>query len=252
MIKEIVFRTEADMPPLPMSIGTTLVNKTGSWRYIRPVYSNRTAPCNYNCPAGEDIVVQLDLIKQGKYRQAWELLVRENPFPGVCGRVCPHPCENECNRVELGGAIAIHVQERFLADQAAEKGWLLPRPEFSRDGKVAIIGAGPAGLSCAYQLTLRGYRTVVFDSGEAPGGMMRLIPEYRLPANVVETEIEAFAQLGIEIRTSMRLGENLAFSDLNGFDAIFIAIGQSLSRDLGVPGEDANGVIHGIHFLIIS
>ena len=249
MIKEIVFRTEADMPPLPMSIGTTLVNKTGSWRYIRPVYGNRTAPCNHNCPAGEDIVVQQDLMKQGKHRQAWELLVRENPFPGVCGRVCPHPCERECNRADLGGAIAIHAQERFLADQAAEQGWLLPRPEFSRDGKVAIIGAGPAGLSCAYQLTLRGYRTVVFDAGEAPGGMMRLIPEYRLPTKVVEEEIDALAQLGIEIRTSMRLGENLAFSDLDGYDAIFIAIGQSLSRDLGVPGEDANGVIHGIHFL---
>jgi len=249
MIKEIVFRTEADMPPLPMSIGTTLVNKTGSWRYIRPVYINRTAPCNNNCPAGEDIVVQLDLMRQGKHRQAWELLVRENPFPGVCGRVCPHPCESECNRAELGGTIAIHAQERFLADQAAEQGWLLPRPELSREGKVAIIGAGPAGLSCAYQLTLKGYRTVVFDAGTAPGGMMRLIPEYRLPTSVLEAEIEALTQLGIEIRTSMRVGEDLAYSDLDGYDAIFIAIGQSLSRDLGIPGEDANGVIHGIHFL---
>ena len=249
MVREIVFKTEADMPPMPMSIGTTLVNKTGSWRYVRPVYVNRTAPCNHSCPAGEDIVVQLDLMRQGKYREAWELLVRENPFPGICGRVCPHPCESECNRTELGGAIAIHAQERFLADRAAGEGWLLPRPEPSRDGKVAIIGGGPAGLSCAYQLTLRGYQTVVFDAGAAPGGMMRLIPEYRLPAGVLEGEIDALAQLGIEIRTSSRLGENLSHSELDGYDAVFIAIGQSLSRDLGIPGEDASGVIRGIHFL---
>ncbi|MCK4450719.1 MAG: hypothetical protein KAX26_09020, partial [Anaerolineae bacterium] len=118
MTEEIVFKTEADMPPLPMTIGTTLVNKTGSWRYIRPLYVDKTPPCNHNCPAGSDVVGYLALIKEGKYKEAWELIKQENPFPGVCGRVCPHPCESECNREQLGGAIAIHTLERFLADWA--------------------------------------------------------------------------------------------------------------------------------------
>ena len=249
MAREITFKTAAHMPVLPVSIGTTLVNKTGSWRYIRPVYVDKTPPCNHACPAGEDIVVQLELMRQGKHRQAWELLARENPFPGICGRVCPHPCESECNRSELGGPIAIHAQERFLADRAAEEGWMLPKPDAPVEGRIAIIGAGPAGLSCAYQLTLMGYRAVIFDAAETPGGMMRLIPEYRLPAEVREREIAALLELGIEIQACRRLGKDLSYSDLDGYDALFIALGQSLSRDLGVPGEDAAGVIHGIPFL---
>ena len=148
MTEEIVFKTEADMPYLPMSLGTTLVNKTGSWRYIRPLYVDKTPPCNHYCPAGEDIVGYLALIKEGKYKEAWELIKQENPFPGVCGRVCPHPCESECNREEFGSAIAIHTLERFLADWAASQG-LSVQASQRYDAEVAVIGSGPAGCGTA-------------------------------------------------------------------------------------------------------
>ena len=174
MTEEIVFRTEADMPYLPMTIGTTLVNKTGSWRYIRPLYVDKTPPCNHNCPAGEDIVGYLALIKEGRYKEAWELIKQENPFPGVCGRVCPHPCESECNREELGGAMAIHTLERFLADYAASQR-LSVQVSQRYDARVAVIGSGPAGLSCAYHLTRRGYAVTVFEALPVAGGMMRAV-----------------------------------------------------------------------------
>jgi NADPH-dependent glutamate synthase beta subunit-like oxidoreductase len=250
MTEEIVFKTEADMPPLPMSLGTSLVNKTGSWRYVRPVYVDKTPPCNYHCPAGEDIVGYLALAKEGRYKEAWELIKQENPFPGVCGRVCPHPCESECNRGELGGAIAIHVLERFLADHAASQRFSVPAPKQCYDAKVAVIGSGPAGLSCAYHLARLGYPVTVFEALPVAGGMMRIgIPEYRLPRQVLEREIADIKALGVEIKTNMRVGDNLKLSDLEDYQAVFIAVGLQKSRKLDIPGEDAEGVIPGLEFL---
>jgi len=250
---EIVFKSEAEMPPLPMSVGTTLVNKTGSWRYIRPLYVNSTPPCSSGCPAGEHIAQQLGLVKLGEYQKAWEMLTRENPFPGVCGRVCPHPCESECNRAELGGAIAIHSVERFLADLAAKEGWALPHPAPDRPQKVAVIGGGPAGLSCAYQLRLLGYSVTIFEASNALGGMMRLIPEYRLPRAVLEREIAAIRTLGMEVQTNQCFGQDISWSDLAEYGAIFIAVGQSQSRSLNIPGESearsGGGLLSGIDFL---
>lgn len=249
MTEEIVFKTEADMPYLPMSLGTTLVNKTGSWRYIRPLYVDKTPPCNNNCPAGEDIVGYLALIKEGKYKEAWELIKQENPFPGVCGRVCPHPCESECNREKLGGAIAIHTLERFLADYAASQR-LSVQASQRYDAKVAVIGSGPAGLSCAYHLARRGYPVTVFEALPVAGGMMRVgIPEYRLPRQVLDREIADMEALGVEIKTGMRLGDNLRMSDLDDYDAVFIAMGLQKSDMLNIPGEDVEGVIPGLEFL---
>ncbi len=249
MTEEIVFKTEADMPYLPMSLGTTLVNKTGSWRYIRPLYVDKTPPCNHNCPAGSDVVGYLALIREGKHREAWELIKQENPFPGVCGRICPHPCESECNREELGGAIAIHTMERFLADWAASQRRSVQASQ-RYNAKVAVIGSGPAGLSCAYHLARRGYLVTVFEALPVAGGMMRVgIPEYRLPRQVLDREIADIEALGVEIKTGMRLGDNLPMSELDDYDAVFIAVGLQKSRRLNVPGEDAEGVIPGLEFL---
>lgn len=252
MTEEIVFKTEADMPYLPMTLGTTLVNKTGSWRYIRPLYVDKTPPCNHNCPAGADVVGYLALIKEGKYKEAWELIKQENPFPGVCGRVCPHPCESECNRGELGGAIAIHTLERFLADWAASNEERGTRNETlgSSLGKVAVVGSGPAGLSCAYHLARLGYPVTVFEALPVAGGMMRVgIPEYRLPRQVLDREIADIEALGVKIKTNMRVGDNIKLSDLEDYQALFIGVGLQKSRRLNVPGEDAEGVIPGLEFL---
>ncbi len=246
----VTFSSEAEMPMMPASVASTLYNKTGSWRYMRPLYANQTPPCNAACPAGEDIVMYLQLTAQGRYAEAWQTIVRENPFPGVCGRVCPHPCESECNREHLGGAIAIHCQERFLADYAAAHELDLPAVDAPpREERVAVVGAGPAGLSCAYHLRRMGYRVTVFEASGQPGGMMRLIPEYRLPKRVLEREIGAIVALGVEMKTGVRLGVDLSWEDLQDYAAVFLAVGQSVSRELGVPGEDAAGVLHGIEFL---
>ena len=237
------------MPPMPASLGTTLYNKTGSWRYMRPFYLDKTPPCSHNCPAGEDISLQISLIAQGRFEEALELIRLENPFPGVTGRVCPHPCETECNRAEYGGRVAIHDLERFVADHATPK---LPSVQASqrRDAKVAIIGSGPAGLTCAYHLARWGYPVTVFEALPVPGGMMRVgIPDYRLPKDVLEREIAAIEALGVEIKTNMRLGDNLSLDDLGDYKAIFIAVGLSKSRRLNIPGEEARGVIPGLEFL---
>ncbi len=246
----IVFRSVEEMPPMPVSLGTTLYNKTGSWRYIRPVYRERTPPCSHACPAGEDIVAYLGLVADGRFREAWECLRRENPFPGVCGRVCPHPCEANCNRERLGGAIAIHEVERFLSDWAAEQG-IVPAPgQPTRPERVAVVGSGPAGLSCAYHLALQGYPVTVYEADALPGGMLRTgIPSYRLPREVLNREIAAIEALGVEIRTGMRLGGNLSWDELATYPAVFLALGQQRSRALGVPGEEAEGVLHGLDFL---
>ncbi len=250
MTYQISFRNEGEMPDLPVSSGTTLYNTTGTWRYVRPVYRNKTSPCNVACPAGEDIAQYLGLVAKGKYQEARLRILEENPFPGVCGRVCPHPCESECNRAELGGSISIHMVERFLADLAGGAPVQRLPSNAPAGATVAIVGSGPAGLSCAYQLARRGYPVTVFEAWDDLGGTMRLgIPAYRLPRHVLDAEIAAIARLGVEMCTGRRLGDNLSTADLRAFSAVFLAVGQQKSRALEVAGEDAQGVVAGLDFL---
>ena len=227
---------------------TTLINKTGTWRTMRPVYKNMLSPCRAACPAGNDIQGYIDRVKQGEFREGLELIKKTNPLPAVLGRVCYHPCEEKCNRGEFDEAIAIHNVERFLGDY----GLVLPREKEvreKREEKIAIIGSGPAGLSCAYHLARMGYRVTIFEAQPVPGGMLAVgIPDYRLPKEVVKAEIEAIQALGVEIRTNTPIGPE---DDLleQGYRVVFIAVGAHKSMKMGVMGEDKEGVFEALSFL---
>jgi len=235
--KQIDFRDVSQMPSVAISLGDMLWNKTGSWRYMRPKYEDKTPPCNAACPAGVDIVGFMNLARVGEFEKAWRLLREENPLPGVCGRACFHPCEGRCNRGEFDEAVAINSMERFLADYGARfaKGDLGYKGKVRQ--KVAIVGSGPAGLSCAYFLAKMGYRVTVFEALPQAGGILRVgIPPYRLPKDVLEVEIAAIEALGVKIETNCRVGEDIKFEQLKEYAAIFIAVGVHKSKRLNISG----------------
>ena len=213
------------VPPSAISHRSTLDNKTGSWKYIRPIYRDRVAPCNEGCPVGIDIEAYMNLIREGRTDDALELLLRENPMPATTGRVCYHPCENVCNRKFRDDAVSIHSVERMLGDMALETPLPEP-PATTRPEKVAVVGSGPAGLGCAYQLARLGYGVTMYEAAAEPGGVLRFgIPEYRLPKVVLSREIERIMARGVEIRCSVRVGTDLPWSELEAYHAVFMAIG---------------------------
>ncbi len=224
---------------------------------LRPRYIEKTPPCIGNCPGGTDIRGWLTTIAQAEaygrtyeqaYELAWKKIVDRNPFPAVCGRVCPHPCEEGCNRGVKEGAVAINALERFVGDFGIDKGWKLEKlTEDRRTEKVAVIGAGPAGLSCAYQLARRGYAVTVFEAFSKPGGMLRYgIPEYRLPRTVLDAEIGRILELGVELRCDTPANASGLRKE---FDAVFVGVGAHKGLKLRVPGEDAPNVFTGTEFL---
>lgn len=250
MSKIITFNKESDLPPLVMSLGTTLVNKTGSWRYLRPVYQDKTAPCIEACPASENIEQYMFLVAKGEFDKAWETLVEENPFPAVCGRVCYHPCELSCNRGEFDQPLAINAVERFIGDHGLERSLEPFKIADDRKEKVAIVGSGPAGLTCAYDLRRLGFQVVVFEKNEKPGGVLQYgIPEYRLPKNILAKEIDRLEDFGVEIKTGIEIGKDVSWEELLKYDAVFLALGVHRSRAMEVPGEELDGVISGLEFL---
>lgn len=239
-----------DMPPMVMSYGSTRWNKTGSWRYIRPLYEDKTPPCTPGCPANERIPQYFALVRQGKFQEAWELIKEENPLPATCGRVCYHPCEGVCNRREYDKAVGIHLMERFVADRGYVLRTSKPVAKIIHKEKVAIVGSGPAGLTCAYFLARRGYAAVIFEALPKPGGMLRVgIPEYRLPKAVLDREIRDIQALGVEIRCNQRLGDNLSWNELKKFQAVFLAPGAHLGRSMGAKGEEEARLVSGLTFL---
>jgi formate dehydrogenase major subunit len=228
---------------------------------LRPYYVDKTPPCKNNCPSGNKIREIITTISQTEgagrtnhesFEQAWNILTETSPFPSVCGRVCPHPCEDDCNRIEKEGAVGINNIERFLGDYAIENNFQFKRlSEETHPEKIAIIGAGPAGLSCAYQLARRGYKVTVFEAFSKPGGMLRYgIPDYRLPTDILDKEIGRIEEFGVEIKCNHIIGKDTPYEDLQkNFDAIFVGIGAHKGKLLGIPNEDASNVFTGTEFL---
>ncbi len=210
------------------------------------------APCVRACPANLSAQGYVQLIRAGKYNESLKLIMERLPLPGTIGRICPHPCESDCRRQEVDEPVAICSLKRFAADQAD---WdTLPVPEVPQKNQaVAIIGAGPSGLSCAYHLVLQGYRTVIFEAAKEAGGWLRYgIPEYRLPRDVLGREVDYLKRLGVEIRYDSPIGDGNSINDLltrDGFQAVFIGVGAQDSVRLPVPGVEADGVLWGVEYL---
>ena len=250
MTKQFVFKGASEMPMISISLGHMDWNKTGTWRTQRPFYEDKTPPCSAACPVGNDIVAFIQKITQGDFEGAWNLIKEENPFPGICGRVCFHPCESKCNRRDYDEPIVIHALERFVSDFASNLNKKIEKVPGVRKEKIAIIGSGPAGMSCAYHLAKLHYDVTVFESSSLAGGMLRIgIPSYRLPKNVLDREISNIVALGVEIRTGIPFGENLKLDGLKDYQAIFIATGAHRSRGLHIPGEKGKSVFSGLDLL---
>ena len=208
-------------------------------------------PCRAACPLQVNAQGYIALISKGKFKEALTLVREKNPLPGICGRVCTHPCEGECLRQNIDEPIAIDLLKRFLADYEKEVDFEL-EIEKEKENRVAIIGSGPAGLTSAYDLRKMGYKPTIFEALPVAGGMLRVgIPDYRLPKAILRKEISILEDFGIEIKLNTPLGENLTIENLknNGYEAIFIAVGAHISMKLEIPGEDLKGVYHGVEFL---
>jgi len=207
------------------------------------------SPCQHACPAGMDIPSYVALVRAERLEDAYKILLRTNPFPAVCGRVCDHKCQFKCRRATADDAVSIKSLKRFITDNTG-------RPAVSpvavtRAEKIAVIGAGPAGLTAARELAKRGYNVVVFESRSEAGGWMRWgIPEYRLPRDILAEEISDIAEIGVEIRTGTEVGREVSFKEINeNFDYVFLAVGAQRSSKMNVPGEELVGVYGGVEFL---
>ena len=227
----------------------------------RPHHIEKTPPCRHRCPSGNRVREFLTTIARAEqykkpveqaFEEAWGILTETSPFPAICGRVCPHPCETVCNRKDLDSSVNINEVERAIGDFGLEKGLKLkPLSDQQREEKVAVVGAGPGGLSCAYQLARRGYAVTVYEASEKPGGLLRWgIPSFRLPVAVLEGEIQKILDMGVELKCGTRVGQDISLDELREqYQAVFVSIGAEKGMKLGVAGEEAENVVSGVDLL---
>ncbi len=232
--------------------GTSLDFKTGTWRNEMPVHTHWGAPCHVACPAGEDAQAYIAKMMEGHPKQAWEILVQANPLPATTARVCPHFCEQACNRKHMDQPIAIHLIERYLGDEALKNNWAYPVDVSKEDGDpVCVVGAGPAGLSAAYHLRRLGHPVTLIDSLPEAGGLLRTaIPVTRLPRDVLDAEVGRLLKLGIDFKPRTALGRDVSLEQLMGEHAyLFLAPGAAKSRHWSVDGAVPSDLREGLGLL---
>ncbi len=234
---------------ITLDVGSSLANRTGTWRTERPVYVDRLPPCNQACPAGENVQAWLYHAEEGDYEAAWRVLMGDNPLPAVHGRVCYHPCETACNRGQLDQAVSIHAVERFLGDEALKQGWAVA-PDAETGRRVLVVGAGPSGLSAAYHLRRLGHGVTIHDAGPMAGGMMRFgIPKYRLPRPVLDGEIQRILDMGVEIALDSKVEDLPGLMARGGFAAAFVAVGAHLAKRTEIPAREAGKILDAVSLL---
>ncbi len=235
---------------ITLDVGSSLANKTGSWRTSRPVYLDRLPPCNNACPAGENIQAWLYHAEGGNYEAAWRQLTQENPLPAVMGRVCYHPCEGACNRAQIDAAVGINSVERFLGDEAIKRGWSFAPPEKESGKRVLVVGAGPSGLSAAYHLRRVGHQVKIIEAGPLAGGMMRFgIPKYRLPRDILDAEVKRITDMGVEIEYNRKVDNILDTMKAGRFDAAFLAVGAHIAKRAYIPAGEAAKMLDAVSVL---
>jgi len=230
--------------------GSSLANHTGSWRTVRPVYVDRLPPCNDACPSGENIQGWLFHAESGDYEKAWRLLTEANPLPACMGRVCYHPCETACNRAQLDECVGVNAIERFIGDESLKHGWKFRSATKSTGMRVLVVGAGPSGLSAAYQLARVGHTVTIREAGPLAGGMMRFgIPKYRLPREVLDAEIARIVALGVTLELNAKVDDVLAAKRDGHFDAVFLAVGAHIAKRAYLPAGSAGRMLDAVEVL---
>ena len=234
---------------ITLNPGSSLANRTGSWRTFRPQYVDRLPPCNAACPAGENIQGWLFHAESGDYEKAWLSLTENNPLPAIMGRVCYHPCEGGCNRQYVDASVGINSVERFLGDEAIKHGWKFAPPASKSGKRVLVVGSGPAGLAAAYHLTRLGHQAVIYEEAPLAGGMMRFgIPKYRLPREVLDAEIQRIVDYGVELHLQTKV-TSVPDALKDGFDAVFLGVGAHIAKRAYIPAGDANKVLDAVAVL---